>query len=564
MDQHLNQRLQRFIQNNREDMIRRSRLIISPMLHASIIPWLVELPSEIQLFCEARDRDDQLFESLLNSGLLPKYAFPIDVVSLTIPTDQASTMEENSNDTLQRDLKIAIAEYAPGAEIVRQSDQRTYKYTSVGLHDPFERVPSYVGQGLVIECPVCQHALVLQGPNAQIPAVCPVCASERLNSMTFIRPKGFTVDGALNNGGREPYYSQDGVERGAPVSSAKLLMGENSVRSEHRESWLDGRLNSLVSVGGLLIVNKGLDPSNPGFNLCPTCGRQLDPQSSERHRYPADVPPNAGHRLGPRKGHRCPVTPPYSDAKLVLAHNFHSEVLLIGVNFPLTLDAPFTDRSGFAQWLSFGTLVAMAASRILQIDSTEIKVGVRAINHGNNRIHGEVFLYDDVPGGAGYARAIRDNLMTILETAYTIAATCSNAECSGACYQCMLDYKNQSFHHLLSRDLGRPILEYVLSGQTPSLGNAEFDLSVASLSEYARETYQVLVETEPWRSNYSITVIDNQGRRCRIQIIHPLCARPSTEEQRRLESETGIGLVTFTTFDLIKRPFWALNQLRFL
>jgi|GEM_PF-815118 len=562
LDQHLHTGLQRYIQNHREELIRRTRLIISSDLHPNISTWLNELPGEIHQFCEHRDGNDQLFGTLLNSGLLPKYAFPVDVVSLTIPSDESRHAEEESNDTLQRDLKIAIAEYAPGAEITRQSEQRTYKYTSAGIHDPFERQPSYTTAGLITECHACQHVEVSDDINANPPANCPVCQSDNLQSMGFIRPKGFTVDGALQNGGRQPYSSMDGLERGAPVSSAKLLMGENSIQSQSHEQWYNGRLHSLINIGDLLIVNKGADRVDPGYTLCPTCGRQLDPQSRDRHRYPADVPPNFGRQLGPRRGYTCPVQPPYAPTKLILSHRFHSEILLLGVHLPPTLDAPFTESSGLALWYSFGTLVSMAAARTLQIDIAEIKVGVRALNHGGNRIHGEVFLYDDVPGGAGYARAIRNNLEEILRAAHQMAATCVNPQCSGACYQCMLDYKNQTFHHLLNRYLALSILNYILTEQEPEATQEEINLSVNSLTEYVRADYQILRDQTFDDVQYPLVLEDQLGRRCVIQVIHPLQARPSTGDQTRMEQQTGIALNTFTTFDLTKRPFWVLNQIR--
>lgn len=560
---HLHERLERFVRNNRNDLTQRSRLILSRDLHGQINNWLNELPGEINHFCEQRDQDNELFSALINSGMLPKYAFPVDVVTLTIPSDNGQQADDESNDVLQRDLKIAISEYAPGAEITRQSDQRTYKYTSVGIHDPFERNPSYVSQGIVIECTSCQHVIIQEDLTVEAPENCPVCNSENLRIMNFIRPKGFTVDGALPHGGREPYNSQEGVERGASLSSAKLLMGENSAHSAQREQWFDGRLNSLINIGNLLIINKGHDRAQPGFHICSGCGRELDPQSPDRHRRPADVPPNSGYRLGPRRGNYCTVQPPYTNDKLVLSHTFYSEVLLLSVNLPADMDAPFTESSGLALWYSFGTLLSMAAARTLQIDTGEIKVGVRALNH-NNRIHGEVFIYDDVPGGAGYARAIRNNLEEILRVAREMAIECGNPECTGACYQCMLDYKNQTFHHMLSRDLGLAILDFIIFNERTEMTPEDLELGLNSFSEYARADYTVSTQHEFNPAQNPLMLQNAEGHGCVIRVIHPLQARATTSDVTTFEDANGLALNTFTTFDLIKRPFWALNHIRLL
>jgi hypothetical protein len=60
-------------------------------------------------------RGRYLFGFLGSRNVLPKYGFPTDVVELRtnhLPTPQARQVE------LQRDLKIAIAEYAPGGQVV--------------------------------------------------------------------------------------------------------------------------------------------------------------------------------------------------------------------------------------------------------------------------------------------------------------------------------------------------------------------------------------------------------------------------------------------------------------
>jgi ATP-dependent helicase YprA (DUF1998 family) len=560
LDNNLNRRLENFIQSNRRELIVRSKYIISPTLNNLIEGWLQELPSEIQNYCELKNNNDQLFVCLLNSGMLPKYAFPVDVVSLSIPNENINNPEDDFTEAMQRDLKIAIAEYAPGAEITKQTNQRTYKYTSVGIHDPFDSHPNYVSQGAIVECPQCQNIIVFESENPAVPEICPVCQSTDLSVMQFIRPRGFTVDGALPNGARVAYNSLDGLERGPLVSAAKLMMGENTMAASGRQTFFNGRLNTLINIGDLVIVNKGRDRMNPGFCICHVCGRELDPADQNRHRRPADVPPNNGFRLGPRKGYYCTNQPPYSTDKLVLSHKFHSEVLLLGVNLPSELDAPFRDSSGFAIWFSFGTLLANAAARVLQIDPSEIKVGVRPLNRGNHRIHGEVYLYDDVPGGAGYARSILANLTEILEVAQGIARECSNSECAGACYQCLLDYKNQPFHHILNRDLGLSLLDYVLEGLLPEITEEEIAMSINSFSDYSREDFENLGVQEIGGIQADITLRDSDGNNFAALIIHPMRARLSPLEMQRVRSETGYTLKAFTSFDFIKRPFWVLNQ----
>ena len=83
------------------------------------------------------------------------------------------------------------------------------------------------------------------------------------------------------------------------------------------------------------------------------------------------------------------------------------------------------------------------------------------------RVQGEVFIYDNVPGGAGYARAIQDSLAQITELALEMGRNCPNASCSGACYHCLLGYRNQQIHNLLDRELSVSVIEIPLGWSAP-------------------------------------------------------------------------------------------------
>src|SRR5690606_26921092 len=102
----------------------RCRGVVHNIFHSTLHEWISALPGEIEDSIRHLSGEEQLLEVLVASGLLPKYAFPVDVVALNIPVDGepgSSNEEMDGPDLLQRDLKIAIAEYAPGADIIRQS-----------------------------------------------------------------------------------------------------------------------------------------------------------------------------------------------------------------------------------------------------------------------------------------------------------------------------------------------------------------------------------------------------------------------------------------------------------
>ena len=66
-----------------------------------------------------------LIDFLVRNNVLPKYGFPVDTVSL-YPV--AYAQNSNNNLQMQRDLQYAVAEYAPGSEIVADGRIYTSRY----------------------------------------------------------------------------------------------------------------------------------------------------------------------------------------------------------------------------------------------------------------------------------------------------------------------------------------------------------------------------------------------------------------------------------------------------
>lgn len=493
--------------------------------------------------------------------MLPKYAFPVDVVNLSIPDfNRSSSAYENggSDDAMQRDLKIALAEYAPGAEVIRGNFPGTYIYRSVGVYDPFEKSPNYQPTEILVECTDCQ-SITLIPIDAVPPDECGECHSPNVMAIPYLRPPGFTVDAALRNAGAEPYEG-GGRERGGYVAPARLLIGKTAFNEGQPQTAIAPRLYTYVRVGDLFVGNKGTDRDFPGFLICPTCGRALDPDNPTSHTYPANVPPHWGRQRGPRAGTPCPNRSNFIN-QVILGHKFHSEVILLGVDLPDTLDAPYWEPAGRAVWYSFGTLLANAAALVLQVDPGELKVGVRAARRSATRLHGEVFLYDDVPGGAGYARAIETNLAEILHKALELGQHCPNPDCPGACYHCLFDYRNQPLHPLLDRQLGAALLEFLLHDTLPAVTNAQADRYAANLVEFARAGWAIKPAQTAAGRYFPCVLQDAAGQQLGLWVIHPLQARPTPAETGAVLAQSGLRCAVHTTFDLDRRPFWALNNL---
>jgi ATP-dependent helicase YprA (DUF1998 family) len=549
-----------YLATNRAPLLARCERIVSSRLFSHLGGWIDAIPREVQKIVDARPPDENLFEVLIRSTLLPSYAFPVDVVRLSLADGGWGSGEGSYSGAMQRDLKIAVAEYAPGAEIIRQSGGVTYKYKSVGVYDPFATEPDYSPTGILVECEHCRSVTLL-GSADELPDQCAECGSFYVEHRPYLRPQGFTVDSALPSGGRE-VYKADGRERSGYAAPARLLVGEISFNEGQSRGPFADNLYTKVRMGDLVTTNSGPSREWAGYLICPECGRSINPEDTGKHKYPADVPPHYRNR-GPRAGDECPNQIDFTN-QVLLGHTFASEIILLGADLPHSLDAPFTVRepAGRAVWYSFGTLVENAAARVLQIDPDELKTGVRPVLRAPGRLHGEVFLYDDVPGGAGYARAIDENLEGILERALELGRRCPNPDCAGACYRCLMGYRNQALHPLLDRELGTSVLEYLLNGAMPSLSRARIDACGEALTEYARAEWKVLPATDTGQV-YFPRVLENRSTRERVGlwVIHPLAARPSKQERQRIHAQHGIRCAVHTAFDLERRPFWVLNHL---
>ena len=112
-----------YIRMNRQELRKSAEAITVPALHGELQQWARDLPQEVTTSQrKTRDQSRELLDALTVKGLVPKYAFPVDVVSLAIPPegyeDDAPYESQDYYAGTSRDLRIAISEYAPGAEVI--------------------------------------------------------------------------------------------------------------------------------------------------------------------------------------------------------------------------------------------------------------------------------------------------------------------------------------------------------------------------------------------------------------------------------------------------------------
>ncbi len=515
----------------REEVEGASRRAV-PGWESMVGEWLDGLPELIRSGLERVRDDEDLLATLITRGVLPRYAFPVDLVALWTREPSRYTRGEE----VQRDLQIALSEYAPDAEVVIDG----WRYRSVGLYTPYEANPVYEPDVWFYECPDCHYVQVAEKVTEEPGWTgCPMCGAPitgggKRRAVPGIRPQGFRTDWTRKG---EKY--RGGVrERAGFATAAQLSAGETASQGEVRCS---GRLWVHRRTGDLYTVNHG--PGDvPGFWICPRCGRNLKHQTQD-HRRPAHPATKCGGR-------------PQSRSSLL--HSFQSDVAMLAVNLPDTLDANPSLPSGRAAWLSLGSALLRSAAAYLQIDTAELAAGVRPWIDLQGRLLGEIFVHDTLPNGAGYAEEVAANIEGILREALGLCAQCPGG-CETACYRCLLDYGNQQHHGLLDRHLAQSVLAYVLDGAEPQL---PWDRQLEALRRLGYFASEDSLQTDTMVGDVRVPGLMSLPDR-RVYSLWPLHSLrvPSKEHAARLANETGTIALFPTEFDLVRRPFWAWNRI---
>jgi hypothetical protein len=239
-------------------------------------------------------------------------------------------------------------------------------------------------------------------------------------------------------------------------------------------------------------------------------------------------------------------------------HGFNSDVALVGIELPPTMDASPRRPSGRAAWLSAGTALVRAAAAHLQIDPGELAVGARPWRHPDGRLLGEIFLYDTLPNGAGYAEEFAKELAPILDRAIELCQGCPEG-CETACYHCLLDYGNQRNHALLDRHLALDLLRFVQAGTTPQLAATRARRSLERLAHFAATEAQFKLDTSVDGVAVPALLTFHRDRRISIWPTHALVTPP--RDVTEIAIDTGTIPVIVRDFDLSRRPFWVWNQI---
>ena len=258
----------------------------------------------------------------------------------------------------------------------------------------------------------------------------------------------------------EEVTSPDDMPETSYATRAKLTMQTPSEESKWTE--VNPRVRVLKERKHLLVSNTG--PKRDGYTYCVKCGRieatsEPTPLLTGPHRkpYPDEKEPTCEGAGTTRH--------------IVLGTDFITDIAL----FSMSVEPPFrlspasirlTSRCARSVRLWQRRQASFWRSRPGEL-MAEYRPSLTP--EGRDGLEAEIFLYDTLPGGAGFASQLVDRGPELFQRALKLMKTCPE-NCDASCYRCLRSFKNKFEHRLLDRHVGAELVEYLLTGNLP-----EFD-----------------------------------------------------------------------------------------
>lgn len=433
---------------------------------------VVEIPPEVDEERAApRRAADKLLDRLLYKGVLPRYAFPTDVVSFYVfDPERSSRFRAEFRYSPSQGLPIALTQYAPGKEV--WVDGKLWR--SGALYSPMsgDRSEAWARRKLYLECSVCHYAQTRDFSAAERGQVedCPACGAEAKfgAAKNWIRPPGFAHPQNWQEG-----TSPDDQPARSYATRAKLV----APGPANPDNWqqVTPRLRQYYDRTHLLVTNTG--PRHEGYTYCTLCGL-IEPTA-----IPSGTVAGSHPKPYPDE-HEQVCAGSRASRGLVLGTDFISDVLLVS----LRVDAPLILRPGYlATEVVLRTLceaLTIAATGRLEIERDELQAEFRpALTQGGHEgLEAEIYIYDTLAGGAGFSRRIGQLGMTVFDDTIHLLENCP-AMCDSSCYRCLRSFKNRFDHSLLDRHLAASLLRYLVYGEAPVLDKARLEHAADRLFE---------------------------------------------------------------------------------
>ena len=491
---------------------------------------------------------NSLSELLANAGILPMFGFPTRTRNL-----YTSAKQERNNDGINRDLDLAISQFAPTAETVK--DKKIH--ISAGI---ISSALTNNNPKTLFRCRNCK-TIVEINPDQKIS--CPNCGGDG-DKIIGVQPEGFfTVERvAYDDDGKycKP-LDYDGNFEYRPFAQKPQINQEGTI--ELTQEYKYCKYLKTAEPVQLISIN---DNSGNGYSLVKDTKIEYYPKSNKPMRNDRWISNDAlkiykdkyeqlkGEDINPKA-----KKDNNQEEKISLLSTKMTDVFLAEIkDIPSGIDLQYIKEGqqniyAKSAYYSLAFLLRYAIAKKLDIDEKEIIVGLRPIrNEETGDTIAQIFLSDNLENGAGYSRWLSqgNNFENILESISeeneqfkNVYNKKHNDNCDSSCYLCMQDYSNLHYHGLLNWRLGFDMVDMIKNKDfIPPLKNYRWK----SLAEKSIENLKYFIEIETGgkkelecdKTNLCIKTSDKI-----YQLIHPLSDKKSTDQ-----------ICYINIFDIIKRP----------
>ena len=439
----------------------RLQLLVPQSCKIDILKFAKVLMVQLQALKDKRDNHPELFDevssninqkqkplldALYEEGIIPTYSFPKNVVSTYISDNNGKLAFQ-----VERGMDIAIGEYAPGRAIVVDKQ----RYQIGGLYYPgsekqqnqmrtpakkFINDPNYLRE--IQTCPRCGWF----GIADEDVKTCPFCGNHNLEmGRQMLRPWGFAPKdaGPIQEAQLEEQYSATQQPLYSTLPESEKMAQVNGYTNIRKAARTNQRI---------IMLNKGV--GDKGFMVCQDCGAAMPGEDASVLRG-INRPYRSNYLHGNCPHNNC--------INVDLGYDFITDMLVL----EFTLDNSQINAQSDNPWLNRAALslseaLRLTASKELDIEFTELVSGYRLRNN-NVASYIDVYLYDSLSSGAGYAVSIAPIIEDLLKNTEDLLAHCK-ANCDSACNMCLKHYNNQHVQGLLDRFAALDLLKWGKTG----------------------------------------------------------------------------------------------------
>ncbi|NJE66887.1 DEAD/DEAH box helicase [Brevibacterium sp. LS14] len=486
----------------------------------------------------------ELSELLANAGVLPMFGFPTRVRSLySRRLQKAGDVERNT--VADRDLGMSITAFAPGAVVVKDGAEHLAvgfaAYNTIG-----KTLRSKDPLGTPLPIRRCAECGSLDTRPIDESLNCSVCG-DMMQAFSLYQPEGYRT-----------IYSQPDYDD----SHVTPMYGGYSELSANTELGQETRLRAgslrLLEQAEVVAVN---DNNRKLFDLSRQSDGSVIAQNRDLYRR---MLPDWMRKDGEPIG------------AAAIGEVRRTDVLLLDLDkleLPEGAIAtlPWACPAGKSALLSFAELLRNAAKEYLDIEQSELEVGLQPTRYGTT-VSARVFLADALDNGAGYALELGDpktfeSLLKSIrdETGSRLRSYPHGTACTSSCPGCLRNYENRFDHWALDWRLGLDVVDLVL-------GN-EVDLShwtahTNALMQSFVDGYGPHLRIEQNVVNNLPTLVSLDGSGAAVVIGHPLWRHEDSfwgPAVRRAVSDLqdrGIAHVSVSdTYVLDRTPIRLFNAL---